>query len=345
LPEKQSKSPKSKEKSKQISPVVVNDDEPEIIYDGEVQEQLSLPPEIRRRVNALRKLQLESVNLESEFYQKVHELECEYTERVEPLNEKRQKIVNGLHEPSDEECAISVPFDESFLADELQKQTAIRNDLPESEKTSGNGLDEFWLTAFRNDESIGSMIESHDEPILRHLTDVEAKVTKDPMKFTLLFHFSPNEYFTNTTLTKEYVMKCQPDPKDPFEFSGPEITGSAGCKINWNAGKDVTITIRKKKQKNKHKGGSRIVTKEEKVESFFNFFSPPILPDDESELDEHTGAALELDYQIGQIFRDRVIPRAVLLYTGEAIEEVEGEDEDEEMDYDETDEEESGDDD
>ena len=45
------------------------------------------------------------------------------------------------------------------------------------------------------------------------------------------FHFSPNEYFSNSVLTKEYEMKCTPEENDPFSFEGPEIYR---CKVsNW----------------------------------------------------------------------------------------------------------------
>lgn len=46
---------------------------------------------------------------------------------------------------------------------------------------------------------------------------------EDPIGFVLEFHFAPNEYFTNTVLTKEYSMKCKPDEDNPLEFEGPEI--------------------------------------------------------------------------------------------------------------------------
>lgn len=49
------------------------------------------------------------------------------------------------------------------------------------------------------------------------------------MGFVLEFHFSPNEYFSNSVLTKEYEMKCTPDESDPFTFEGPEIYK---CKVN-----------------------------------------------------------------------------------------------------------------
>ena len=43
------------------------------------------------------------------------------------------------------------------------------------------------------------------------------------------FHFSPNEYFSNSVLTKEYEMKCTPEENDPFSFEGPEIYR---CKVS-----------------------------------------------------------------------------------------------------------------
>jgi len=41
--------------------------------------------------------------------------------------------------------------------------------------------------------------------------------------FTLEFYFEPNEYFENKMLTKEYVMRSEPEEADPFSFEGPEI--------------------------------------------------------------------------------------------------------------------------
>ena len=46
--------------------------------------------------------------------------------------------------------------------------------------------------------------------------------------FTLEFHFSPNEYFSDAVLTKSYEMKCEPDEDDPFSFEGPEIIACQG---------------------------------------------------------------------------------------------------------------------
>lgn len=59
------------------------------------------------------------------------------------------------------------------------------------------------------------------------------------------------------------------------------------------------------------------------TESFFNFFSPPKAPSDED--DEEDDAAsdieerLELDYQLGEDIKEKLIPRAIDWFTGEAL--------------------------
>ncbi len=61
--------------------------------------------------------------------------------------------------------------------------------------------------------------------------------------FTLHFHFGPNDYFSDSVLTKEYDMKCEPTEDDPFSFEGPEIMNCRGCKINWKQGKNLTVSL------------------------------------------------------------------------------------------------------
>lgn len=48
----------------------------------------SLPPNVRRRVRALRSLQKEFVDIEAKFYSEVHALECKYEKLYKPLFEK-----------------------------------------------------------------------------------------------------------------------------------------------------------------------------------------------------------------------------------------------------------------
>merc|ERR1712004_775310 len=64
----------------------------------------SLPAPVRRRIKALKKIQLEATKIEAKFYEEVHQLECKYHELYLPLYEKRSKVTKGEHEPNDDEC-------------------------------------------------------------------------------------------------------------------------------------------------------------------------------------------------------------------------------------------------
>lgn len=74
--------------------------------------------------------------------------------------------------------------------------------------------------------------------------------------------------------------------------------------------------------------GIRTVTKTLQNDSFFNFFNPPPVPEDPNEeMDEDTQALLTADFEIGHYIRERIIPRAVLFYTGEALDDEDFEEE------------------
>lgn len=309
----------------------------------------SLPKAVKRRLKALKKIQFEATKIEAEFYREVHKLECDYALRYGPLCEKRTTIVTGGYEPNDEEADWpSDKEDEDELADEVKNKVNLEEKKDEekekdAEKEEGEskGVPGFWLTIFKNVDMLSEMIQPHDEAVLNHLQDVKVIFSeKDPMGFTLEFHFESNEHFSNTVLTKQYTMRSEPDEGDPFSFEGPEIVKCKGCKIDWKKGKNVTVKTVKKKQKHKGSGTTRTITKTVQSDSFFNFFSPPTPPDEE-EMDEDTEALLAADFEIGHFIRERIVPRAVLYFTGEALENddeyEDGEEEDgaEEGEYDE----------
>ena len=88
---------------------------------------------------------------------------------------------------------------------------------------------------------------------------------------------------------------------------------------------------------------TRIVKKIVPCDSFFNFFNPPTPPsDDDDDVSSDIEERLELDYQLGEDIKEKLIPRAVDWFTGEALqfehleddfgEEFEDEDDEEEDD-------------
>jgi nucleosome assembly protein 1-like 1 len=82
------------------------------------------------------------------------------------------------------------------------------------------------------------------------------------------------------------------------------------------------------------------------TESFFNFFDPPKPPQDEDDATSDIEERLELDYQLGEDIKEKLIPRAIDWFTGEALqyENIEDFDEGEFEDEDDEDEDELSDD-
>ncbi|UJR08120.1 hypothetical protein I4U23_012397 [Adineta vaga] len=298
----------------------------------------SLPAEVVRRVNALRNLQAEHHKIEANFFEEVHALECRYLSKYQPLYEKRLNIVKGKYEPTEEEgkCA----FDE----DETDEQTKKTNEEEKKEEEKTVGIPEFWLQVFKNSDVLSELIKEQDEDVLKHLSDVRIVMKNEANEkgFTIEFEFTPNDYFTNTVLTKFYELRTGPDEHEPLSYEGPEIIKSKGCEIQWNKGKNVTMKMVKKRQKHKNRGTIRVVTKEVQTDSFFNFFTPPTVPEDaDAEIeDSDEMRMLAADFEIGHMLRDSIVPKAVLYYTGEVGDEDDGEfDEDEEDEDDEDDDE------
>lgn len=80
---------------------------------------------------------------------------------------------------------------------------------------------------------------------------------------------------------------------------------------------------------------TRVVKKTVPTESFFNFFSPPKAPTEEDDDDAASDIEerLELDYQLGEDIKEKLIPRAIDWFTGEALQFEEMDDDMEEGDF------------
>ena len=68
------------------------------------------------------------------------------------------------------------------------------------------------------------------------------------------------------------------------------------------------------------KGETKTIPKEEKRDTFFNFFQPPPISMDTERAhdDDELVEQLDTDFDIGLGIKDKLIPKAVLYYTGEA---------------------------
>jgi hypothetical protein len=78
---------------------------------------------------------------------------------------------------------------------------------------------------------------------------------------------------------------------------------------------DCALQLMKKKPKKGAKPDAKPATKTEPVDSFFNFFSPPAVPEEGTDLEEAELEALheeiENDYEMGEMIKTELIPNAV----------------------------------
>jgi nucleosome assembly protein 1-like 1 len=319
----------------------------------------SLPAPVRRRVAGLKGIQKEHSKLEAEFQEEVLQLEKKYFTKFTPLYQKRAAVVNGATEPTDAE--IEAGKQEEDEEDTNAKEAGDESKQDDAAQSSVAGIPEFWLSAMKNQVSLAEMITDKDEEALKHLTDVRMEYLDRP-GFRLIFEFAENEFFTNKTLSKSYFYQEESGYGGDFIYDHAE-----GDKIEWKADKDLTIRVESKKQRNKSKhlddkcaGGrvqlttlcnlgtkqTRIVRVSVPTESFFNFFSPPKAPtEDDDDVASDIEDRLELDYQLGEDVKEKLIPRAIDWFTGEALQFEELEDDGDQLDFDDDDDDDEEDDD
>lgn len=290
----------------------------------------SVPVVIKRRINALRNIQTQMVDVEAKLFEELHQLECKYASLYEPFYDRREKIVSGAHEPTDDEAKW-----EAVSSEENGKKEENGSGASEDAK----GLPDFWLKTFKSTALLSGMVQDHDEQVLKHLKDVRVKLhTSKPYGYTLEFHFNKNEFFSNEVLTKTYELSSEKDKSNLLSFEGGSLHKCLGTNIEWAQGKDITTKTVKKKQTAKGNGNSRGVSKEEKQDSFFAFFETHtpdgIKPapkeiavklkaedDEDEDAEEEVDHLFELDFEIGQFFKDTLIPKASLYYSGDLNEE------------------------
>ncbi|OCB86124.1 NAP-domain-containing protein [Sanghuangporus baumii] len=284
-----------------------------------------LPVEAKRSLAALHAVQSKYEDLQKEMKRELWEMEKKYFERVKPLYERRANIISGSAAPTLEEIEAGEK--------QAKEDDEDYEPLPKVEgKPESAPIPDFWPTVLRRHPGVQELLSIRDLDALKFLKDVQLSYLggasgnegrENRMGFKLSFFFSPNEYFENELLEKTYVYK--PD----IDWAGDYVYERAiGTEIRWKEDKDLTKEVQTKTQRSKKTNRTRMVKKTVDAESFFNFFSPPQPPSDEAieneEIDDDELSALEgalaIDFQLGDDFKDRIIPRAADYFTGKALE-------------------------
>lgn len=185
-------------------------------------------------------------------------------------------------------------------------------DSSEPEDNKEVGIPEYWGKAIGNTDQFSPIVNDKDKKILRHLTNVTADI-KETGDFTLNFHFSQNEFFDATLLTREHIL----NQKDN------SIEKIVSTEINWKSDElNPTIEKKQKKVKNKKTKDVKTVTKTEEVPSFFSFFKsydvsnkkPEDKDDEDDEDEEDEFEIINEEYEVGLFVKEELIPYSIEYY-------------------------------
>ena len=213
---------------------------------------------VRRRVTGLKGVPAEHTKIEAEFQKDIFELEKKYAEKYRPLYERRRALIEGKDEPSASEITSGEKEeDESDDEDELdsddeddEPKPKVHAPAPTADELAAapKGIPEFWLTALKNHLGLSDLITERDEEALKYLVDIRLEYPQDKPGFTLIFEFSEpaKAFFANTKLEKTYYYQDQVGYEGDFVYDH-----AVGTKIDWVEGKDLTVRIETKKQRNK----------------------------------------------------------------------------------------------
>ncbi|KAL0488082.1 nucleosome assembly protein [Acrasis kona] len=252
------------------------------------------------RVRVLQQIQLDQDELKSKMLAEIYQVQKRYHDKYQPLYTRRHEIVSGTKDITEAEK-------------EKAKEVTSGGEPGQNADEAAAGVPDFWVTVLSNSEIHDEMIKEYDIEALKALVNITYESVEEEGKlagFKLNFHFKENEYFTNTVLTKTFHHEEDDTP-----------IKNVGTEIQWKEGKDLTVKVTVKTQRHKNNKQVRKIKKTVPQESFFQFFKSkdaetapePKDEEDEDEEDEDDGiqSLIEADQDVGEIFRDKIIPNAL----------------------------------
>ena len=198
---------------------------------------------IKSKLIIISEIHLEQKRVENDQYLKEYDaLEDKYEKKYAEIYEKINSVVKSKEKIE--------------LTPEEMKQYDIKDEAEVETKP----IDDYWEKVVINSRYF--TITEKDKKILKYLTNVKyIKYPESLNDFRVDFYFDKNEFFENEILSKKYIFG-----KDS------SVKKAEGSSIDWKS-PDKNTTIEKIKKKVK-KGKKYITeTKEQKVDSFFSFFS------------------------------------------------------------------------
>ncbi len=310
------------------------------------------PQPVQDGVIRLMDLQHRYTRLMMQYQEEAAALERKYQALAQPLYEARTATISGILDPITSSTSSTSSY--AYPSGRRGSKTSPSR----GSGGNGSGIPDFWLSALKNEPSLADLIAPRDEPVLALLRDIrlEGSLPGGRRGFALVFVFAPNNWFRNAELRKTYTYARAVDGPGGEAEAVEDIYGSDytyhesfGDVVEWEEGRNL-VELRVEGGEDEDEED----VDDDRRESFFTLFSPPEKPvgvEEDSEEMRRFQWLLELDFDYGEVFKDKVIPYAVHWYTGEARlyedddDDEEDDDEDEEDEHEDEDEEDDDDDD
>lgn len=212
--------------------------------------------------------------------------------------EIEQELPESIFNEFDEETskkvgALTEAFDQAE-ADIIKYSTELYTPLYAQRDELAATIPKFWSTALINCFTMFRYVDEEDQAVLEHLQTIKLhRDAKDPRAVGIEFVFAPNEFFTNTTLRKDFELTKDSDKLPHFELSSDTTTKKVA--IDWKS--DEVNQCKKRPTK-----GS--IEDDFEPGSFFSSFF------DSDDVEIAGGIA---DQLVNDLY-----PRALEFYTGEA---------------------------
>ncbi|XP_054153966.1 nucleosome assembly protein 1-like 1-B [Oppia nitens] len=266
---------------------------------------------LSRQIKALKKLQFEKLKIDGLVAEEIFNVVAKHENNYNSIYEKRRAIISGEIEPTDTDCKLDDDIEDK---DEELGYILVNQSKP----TNGSlikGIPGFWLKTMKEVMDLNKWIEKKDEPVLEYLSDIRINYGQNQQKIELKFSFATNEFFRNTSLTKTYEIMFGPNPNNPWFLNDYYPIASKGCVIDWKKGKDVT------KLNNTTDGKSY----EKNKDSFFDLFNDSLLgrKTDPKKSDNYNNEIQDFlwdDWNLSQLLIKKLVPNAILYFTGDIIE-------------------------
>jgi nucleosome assembly protein 1-like 1 len=162
---------------------------------------------LKKKLVLIEKLNEERTKQQEDTY------EVEYLSLKKHYDIEYEKVYNEISE------IVKGSVYPTISAEELKKYEVGKTD-----SAVEAGIPEFWLNALQNASNFVE-INENDEKILKHLTEVKVVNKFDKLSYTIEFHFSPNEWFTDAVLTKTYN----------YDVKDHQLYSSEKSGVNWKS--------------------------------------------------------------------------------------------------------------